>query len=55
MAQHVAKVQTALASGQPVSEQDKNLAVAYSGILSRNQFFKQEDGSMVGVDKYDFG
>jgi hypothetical protein len=55
MAQHVAKVQTALASGEPVSEQDKNLAVAYTGILSKNQFFKQEDGSIVGVDKNDFG
>jgi hypothetical protein len=54
MAQHVSKVQTALAAGEPVSEQDKNLAVAYTGILSKNQFFKQEDGSIVGVDKNDF-
>jgi hypothetical protein len=55
MASFVAGVQARLAAGEPVSEQERFLAQNYAQVLSKNQFFQQDDGSIVSVDKNDFG
>jgi hypothetical protein len=55
MAAFVANVQARLAAGETVPEEERLRAQGFADVLSRNQFFQQEDGAIVNVPKNDFG
>jgi hypothetical protein len=55
MATFVANVQARIASGEPVSEEERLRAQGFADVLSKNQFFQQDDGSIVSVPKNDYG
>jgi hypothetical protein len=55
MATFVANVQARIAAGEPVSEEERLRAQGFADVLSKNQFFQQDDGSIVSVPKNDYG
>jgi hypothetical protein len=55
MATFVANVQARLANGESVPEEERLRAQGFADVLSRNQFFQQDDGSIVSVPKNDYG
>jgi hypothetical protein len=54
MATFVANVQARIAAGESVSEEERFRAQGFADVLSKNQFFQQEDGSIVSVPKNDY-
>jgi hypothetical protein len=55
MATFVANVQARIAAGESVSEEERLRAQGFADVLSKNQFFQQDDGSIVSVPKNDYG
>jgi hypothetical protein len=55
MATFVANVQARIAAGEAVSEEERLRAQGFADVLSKNQFFQQDDGSIVSVPKNDYG
>ena len=55
MAAHIANVQARLQAGEDVPQEEILRAQTFAEVLSKNQFFKMEDGSIVSVPKNDFG
>lgn len=55
MASFVANVQSRLAAGEDVPQEERLRAQNFANVLARSQFFQLKNGDIVEVDKNDFG